>query len=89
LNEARARLRSLLTKEEQGLDDWLHDLCNTVDESDAEKNEIESLGFGLLFRCMCIGAKHPDWEFFRVLDEAKRTTLAKVSVQDILKTRRH
>jgi hypothetical protein len=89
VNEVRARLRALLTREEQALDNWLYDLCNSIDEDDAERNEIESMGFGLLFRCMAIGAKHPDWTFFAVLAEGKRTAVGKVSVQDILKTRRH
>lgn len=87
MNEVRSRLRQMLTRPELDLDDWLHNLANV--EGDTEEDVIlNSMGFGLFFRCMAIAALHPDWTFFAVLGEAKRTAQSKLQVKDMILKRR-
>ena len=76
----------MLTRDERLLDDWLHHLAN-MDQDDPEQAALESMGFGLFFRCMVIAALNPSWNFMRVLAEAKRTVQAKIQIPDLMKKR--
>lgn len=82
MHPIRAKLRARLVPAEIELDDWLYQLAN-----EETPENLEAMQMGLMFRCMTIASLHPDWSFFGVMAEAKRTLQAEITVPDLLETR--
>ena len=67
-------MRNRLLPSERDLEQWFYEV---------QKEDSEA-GSGVLVRCMVIASLHPDWSFFSVLDECKKSCQRRQSVLDIL-----
>ena len=77
MKDMRRVLKAMLTPEENESEEWFY----LIQRSEP----VNAVCSGIIARCLVIAAMHPDWPFFKVLQECKRTIGARTSLEELIR----